>query len=417
MMDRLLSILYTVTEDKNRHDDDFVDRLSRTYTSGLFIVFALIVSCEQFVGEPISCWVPAHFTDSHRSYTNNVCWVSNTFYLPFRQPVPGMREQTWKERETVSYYQWIPLILLCQASLSFMPALVWRFLHKRSGLDMSTFMESAMTCQRNSCGDQREKTFRYVVNRMDRYLVHQREFRRGCLKDIKKFLAKYCFFIGGKRHGNYLMFTYLIVKLLYLGNSVGQLFLLDIFLGVDYSGYGIHIIGSFIRGEDWTASKRFPRITLCNFEVRHQGARVHDYIVQCAISINLFNEKIFIVIWFWLVFISAVTTISLLQWFSRAVYWPEQQYFIKKKLKAYEVQHRARGSVRRFVQYYLRRDGLFLFRLISKNVSEMVATEILAGLWYNYGTDHRHITTDPARSRFSTVSNGASGSAAHREMV
>ena len=38
-----------------------------------------ITCTKQYVGEPISCWCPAHFTDSHVEFTNSVCWVS-TYY-------------------------------------------------------------------------------------------------------------------------------------------------------------------------------------------------------------------------------------------------------------------------------------------------------------------------------------------------
>lgn len=62
-------------EVKFRPDDDYVDRLSRQYTVLTLICFSFLVSTKQFVGMPISCWCPAQFTDSHREYTNTVCWV------------------------------------------------------------------------------------------------------------------------------------------------------------------------------------------------------------------------------------------------------------------------------------------------------------------------------------------------------
>ena len=42
-------------------------------------------------------------------------------------------------------------------------------------------------------------------------------------------------------------------------------------------------------------------------QIRHQG-RVHDYVVQCALSINLFNEKIFALVLFWLATVAVATT-------------------------------------------------------------------------------------------------------------
>jgi hypothetical protein len=64
-------------------DDDWADRLSRRYTSAAFALLSVVVTTKQLVGEPISCWCPAYFTDSHRHYTNSICWISNTFYVPF----------------------------------------------------------------------------------------------------------------------------------------------------------------------------------------------------------------------------------------------------------------------------------------------------------------------------------------------
>lgn len=395
-MDRLIRTVLSFKEMKIRHDDDFADRLSRQYTCSLLIVFALIVSTKQFVGEPIACWCPAHFTDSHRSYANTMCWISNTFYVPFDQRIPENLDSHWRERKMVSYYQWVPLIMLSMSLLAFMPCLVWRFLNMRSGIDVTGLLDSAEVCQKASYAEIRHKTIRYIVNQIDRYLLMQRDYSAGCCMTFNQTLAKHCFLFGGKRHGNYLMVTYLIIKLLYLANAVGQLFLLDHFLGMhDFHMYGAQVVARVMQGEDWTVSERFPRVTLCSFSIRHQ-ARIHDYVVQCALTINLFNEKIFIIIWFWYVFVAIMTFISCITWIIRALYWPAQIHYAKKKLRAYEVTHRSKANLRKFVQYYLRRDGLFILRLLSINIGELVAAETLAALWENYGPDKRMISEHPA---------------------
>ena len=103
-----------------------------------------------------------------------------------------------------------------------------------------------------------------------------------------------------------------------------QIFLLDSFLGMrsEYYIYGLTVAGSLLKASatsatlNWPLSERFPRVTLCDFEIR-QLDNVHDYTVQCVLPINLFNEKIFLLIWFWLVFVAVATFVSLLQWTSK----------------------------------------------------------------------------------------------------
>lgn len=133
-------------------------------------------------------------------------------------------------------------------------------------------------------------------------------------------------------------------------------------------------------------------------QIRHQ-ARVHDYIVQCALSINLFNEKIFAIVWFWLVAVAVATALSLIQWCARIMYWPAQIQFVRRRLRDFEApglyssassnNRHAKTTLTKFVECYLRRDGLLIIRLMALNVGELAAAETLAGLWENYGPDKR----------------------------
>ena len=49
----------------------------------------------------------AHF----QKYTLNICWIQNTYYIPMSSPVP---EGDTREHE-ITYYQYVPLILLMSA--------------------------------------------------------------------------------------------------------------------------------------------------------------------------------------------------------------------------------------------------------------------------------------------------------------
>lgn len=405
-MDRLLKSVLSVGELKPHVDDDCVDRLSHRSTVVVLVCFAFVVSTKQFVGDPICCWCPAEFTPSQRHYANAVCWVSNTYYLPIDETIPSDVNLALlgpqHSRRVICYYQWVPLMLIFQAMMSFSPCLVWRFLNQRSGVNLNSIMGAARVCSETSYLQLREAAVRYIVNHIDRCLLAQRDHRTGCCVRIKQLVAKMCCLVGGRIYGNYLVTAYLSVKVLYLANAVGQIYLLESFLAVDYRWYGAHVVERLIRGLDWSPSDRFPRVTLCQFDVRHQS-RVHYYVVQCTLTINLFNEKIFLVIWFWYVVVALVTFVSILSWLFRSLYWPGQVQYVRKQLLAVDKRHREPDVLVKFTENYLRRDGNFVLRLVAINMGHVVASEILCGLWSNYNPERRLAAEKPGRRRHSST--------------
>ena len=58
-----------------RNDDDLYDRMNHRWTTAQLIVFALLVTMNNYVGDPIHCWVPSHFHGSWAKYTNSYCWM------------------------------------------------------------------------------------------------------------------------------------------------------------------------------------------------------------------------------------------------------------------------------------------------------------------------------------------------------
>ena len=357
-------------------DDDFVDRLNRSYTTLMFIVFCILVKTKQYVGEPIHCWVPGHFTSNYASYTNKICWVSNTYYLP---PKDGIPEQT--PEQMINYYQWIPMFMIFQALFFYMPYLVWRVFSKRSGIDLANIIEAGRSCHR----DNKDKTMRFMLHQMDQFLGHFRSSSRGCCTDMKSYLASHCNLICGKKYGNYMVTVYLTVKCLYLINCVSQLFVLNAFLSADFHIYGFQMMKAMSNNEDWPAAKIFPRTTMCDFEVRALG-NTHRHTVQCVLSINFFNEKIYMIIWCWLVLLSIITAMSLVLWITRSVFHLDQMHYIKRHLRYANKLQRSEDKklVTKFVKNYLRQDGIVVIRLLNSNVNSITVADFVAELWDNF---------------------------------
>ena len=193
--------------------------------------------------------------------------------------------------------------------------------------------------------------------------------------------------------GSSLFASYLLVKLLYLFNAIGQIFLLDKFLGVEFYTFGYYVLMFLLANHRWMPTDRFPHVTLCDFRIR-QSTNVHQYTVQCVLPINIFNEKVFAVLWFWLVIVSVVTLTSSFRWAWEVLVSESCFKYMQETLEALGgVEAESKNEfemMRHFANHYLSRDGLFLLKLVSKNAGHLVAAELLHDLWHSYQLDsHR----------------------------
>ena len=75
------------------------------------------------------------------------------------------------------------------------------------------------------------------------------------------------------RFGSYLVMLFLFTKLLYIANSIGQFFLLNVFLFDGFNVYGFGLLGNVRADHDWEEAhmNAFPRVTMCDFDIRRLG--------------------------------------------------------------------------------------------------------------------------------------------------
>ena len=143
-------------------------------------------------------------------------------------------------------------------------------------------------------------------------------------------------------------------------------------------------------GRDWTEERSyvaFPRVTLCDMKVRGQDVgNVQPYTVQCVLPINAYNEKIFMFLWFWMVFVTLASGASLLLWLCRALACADRVRFVENHLQMGERVQTPAGVrdaelSRKFARDYLRQDGALLLRLIAHNTDSITTTELVCSLW------------------------------------
>ena len=191
-----------------------------------------------------------------------------------------------------------------------------------------------------------------------------------------------CFSMRPKS-GNYLVFLYLFVKILYFANIMGQMFVMDKVLGSNYHLYGLEVMAAWFQSKDWRMPERFPRATMCDLKVRRLG-NVQRYTVQCVLPVNLFNEMIFLLVWWVLAFLAAYTLYSLLWWVVWLSMSGEDKRFAMKHLQYRRKNPKQmNGQMDRFIKA-LRKDGIFVMRLIGLNTDAVTVTDIVCALWDTY---------------------------------
>ena len=240
--------------------------------------------------------------------------------------------------------------------------------------------------------DVRDKAVGYIAKHIDRAIRYQQDYRRGCIPRCTQVLAEYCSLCCGKTYGNYLATLHLICKLLYTAGSIGQLFLLGEFIGDGYMFYGVHALKDIIT-KKYHNSKLFPRVTLCDVNIR-QFSNIQMFTIQCALPINLFNEKVYLVIWFWLCLVSVINVLSVLSYIWNA-FVPNRRAYVERHLKQY-LHTTYRGTyipldlLHKFVCNYLRQDGTLVLHMIEANTNNVIVAEVIGSLWELYKRQRKH---------------------------
>lgn len=369
-------------------DDEHSDRLNHRYTVGFLIICAVIASGSPFVFNRITCWVPAQFVGAYSTYTNNYCWISNTYYIPSNTTVPHSKHD--REHAEIGYYQWTPFIFLLSALFFYLPRMLWRSMNVRSGIDLQYLVTKS-----NEFKEDRS-TEKGIARSIDNYCQPNENDTFG---------NRFCrtlFCTSGKRLGNYLCSVHVIVKFLYLVNSFFQLVLINIVLGQAGWFYGIDIWYSvFVRNSVLTDSPYFPRVTLCDLRIREVG-NLHRYTVQCVLPINMLNEKMFSLAWFWFIFIFISNLFSFLSIFYDLIMANSRISLIRDlvRIGSSEDLHIDETALETFTRNFLKQDGVFILKILSINGSAVCVTGVAKELFKLYG--NRIVKDQEIKTRPST---------------
>ncbi|XP_033729117.1 innexin unc-9-like [Pecten maximus] len=364
-------------------DDTYVQQANRKLCVAFLITLSALVSARQYVGDPITCFCPAQFEKFHVAYTNSYCWIRNNYAVPFDEILPV--SDISREGREISYYQWVPLILVFLAAMFYSPRLFWKGTSGHSGINTKKILRMSNEATYMS-PTKRAEHINVIMSYIDKW-IDIRDGKSSVPHRIRRVKDK--FHISCINSGNYLSFIYIVTCLFYLLNTIGQVFMIDSILGNDFLNLGPDFIRGMTTNQDWEDLKRFPRIAFCDMDIR-QLQNIQRWTIQCSLPINLFNEKVFIMLWFLLITMSVVNGVYLVINLTMVVIPRKKNMYIRKFLDCTQFPAEIRNSAklldveRKFVDIYLKQDGVLLLWLVSHNTSQVVGSELVEKLWINY---------------------------------
>ncbi|MFH4973949.1 hypothetical protein AB6A40_000658 [Gnathostoma spinigerum] len=343
---------------------DSVDYLNYYCTSLLLALAALAISAKQYFGSPIQCWVPMEFRGGWEKYTEDYCFIQNSYYVPFDEQIP---DELSERRDQLSYYRWVPIVLALQALCFFAPNYFWEMLYKQTAIRPRAIVNDAEKCM-NLQGDRRDSEVRSLAEYIaDTVAIFSPQHKRH-KKDIH----------GSGKSATLL---YLCTKALYVANIIIQLWMMNHFLGGHYLYWGYETMMDVASGKVWQESPIFPRVIMCDFEVRRLG-NIQRHTVQCVIMMNMINEKLYLFLWFWLLFVLICTVLNFVYTSfvlltpcarTRLVLWN----ISKQEMKRHGL---SSNDCEKFVHYFLHTDGVLLLKFIREHVGDRISRDIVIRL-------------------------------------
>lgn len=106
---------------------------------------------------------------------------------------------------------------------------------------------------------------------------------------------------------------------------------------------------------------------------------------QCALPVNMLNERVYVFLWYWFLLGAVATITSVPLWLLRMAYRRRRTRFVKRYLRLNELcSSEDNIMVQKFCHQFLRHDGIFLLRMMAINSGSTICGEVVQKLWSTY---------------------------------
>ncbi|CAD5231119.1 unnamed protein product [Bursaphelenchus okinawaensis] len=337
---------------------DSVDWLNYYVSALMLICCSLAISAKQYFGSPIQCWVPNEFKGGWEKYAEDYCFIANSYYVPMDDEIPS---ELAGRQDQITYYRWVPIVLALQSILFWLPNYLWNNIHKQTAIHPRALVDDARQIMLMK-GKPRESEIEQLAQYISESLSVFHPTQRGKVA----------------RSGFNATVMYLFMKLLYTANAIGQLVLLNHFLGGNYFSWGFDTMRDVIHGEEWKESEVFPRVIMCDFSVR-KLANIQRHSVQCVIMMNMINEKLYFFLYWWLLFVAVVTAINFVYYLFMLLVPSCRVRFVRSNINQNDLANMGLGrrDIERFVVDFLHCDGVLVLHFIRRHIGGRITYDLM----------------------------------------
>jgi len=326
-------------------------------TTILFLSCCMLVTALEWIGNGANIACAMVGSDDSwiipKGVINTYCYIQSTFIVPSAslgsasdQAHPGVgngREVKYK-----AYYQWVSFLLFLQASLFYFPHMLFKYWEGGKVTNIISGLNN---------------------------LVLEKDDRKSRETILARYLKDSLY-----THNGWAVRLFL-VRFVYLANIIFNLILLELFLDWEFSKYGWQVIDLMEDDPVWRQdpmSRIFPKVTKCSMQKFGPTGTIQRHDAICILPINIINEKIFVVLYFWLMTIGIITLISVVY---NSFVW------ISPGLRNMMIRSGGAHAVRTHtlkklddISRYLQVGDWFLLYTLSRNLDPVVWSELVAEL-------------------------------------
>lgn len=333
--------------------DNKIFRLCTKVTFVILCGFSILVTSNQYIGDPIHCIVdviPKKVMDTY-------CWFYSTYTLSNHLNgivgkdivQPGVAADSVLNDIIIyhRYYQWVCFMLFFQGICSFFPRYLWKSFENGRIKMLS--------------GDIKQP---FVDG------TTENKQKRALITYIKDNLNKHSFYA----------WRFFLCELLNFLIAIGQIYVTDLFLGGEFITYGIDVMRE---NEADPMTRIFPKMTKCSFYKYGPSGSVQNFDGLCVLPVNIVNEKIYLFLWFWFYGVSILSGIALIY---------RILVCCSSSFRLHLLRARARLTSQRDIEFILYRFKIgdwFLLYQLSKNLDPFTFKEICRDLSHElYSNDY-----------------------------